>query len=389
MKILIASDTYYPHVNGASYFTQRLASYLNKRGHEILVVAPSLNIKSDFFMHNGIKAFGISSYPIPGIKHFRFSLPFFQKNKIKKIINDFNPDIVHLQSHFFIDKEVFKIARKKGYPIIGTNHFMPENLVHYLHLPSKIETKVKNLAWMQFRNVFDKLAFITTPTKTAAELTKKSGISKEIVPVSNGIDLEIFNPGNNGEYLKKRYNLPDKLLLLFVGRLDREKNVDLVLKAMPEVLKKVDVHFIVAGKGNEKENLEELSRKLKVDKNVSFLGFIPDEDLPNLYCMADCFIIACEAELQCLVVMEAMASELPVIGVNALALPELIHNEKNGYLFQPGDIEAMAQKIVKIFSDKNLREKMAQESLEIIAKHDIKKTMQQFEEIYNQAIKNK
>ena len=388
MKILIANDTYHPHVNGCSYFAQRLAHYLKKRGHDILVIVPSKNINSEFIEHNGIRVFGISSYPIPGIKDFRFSLPILQRNKIKKVIKDFNPDVIHLQGHFFIGKEVFNIARKMGYAIVGTNHFMPENLVHYLHLPAAVEKQIKNLAWKQFKAVFENLIFVTAPTKTAADLTKKSGISKEIMPISNGIDLTEFspNPKIDKESLRKKYNLPKKLSLVSVGRLDREKNVDFVLKVLPEVLSKIDIHFIIAGKGNAKESLEKLVKKLKIEKNVSFLGFVPNEDLNSLFCSADCFVNACEAELQCLAAMEAMASGLPVVGVNALALPELIHHGENGYLFESGDKKALTEQLIKIFTDDELRKKMAQESLNIIAKHDIEETIQRFEDIYIAAI---
>ncbi|MCX6763460.1 MAG: glycosyltransferase [Candidatus Moranbacteria bacterium] len=382
MKILIAADTYYPHVNGAAYFAQRLAFYLNKRGHQVLVVAPSLNINSEFFEHNQIKFFGVSSYPIPGIKGFRFSLPIFQKNKIKKIMKAFNPDVVHLQSHFYINKAVFDISRKAGYPIMGTNHFMPENLVHYLHLPKRVENQVKKFAWKQFRAVFKKLSFVTAPTKTAANLAMKNGFPREIIPISNGIDLNHFTPGRNGEYLKEKYNLPNKPTLIFVGRLDKEKKVDFILKALPGVLKKVDINFIVAGKGKEKEKLEKLAKRLKVEKNVSFLGFVPDEDLRDLFSLADCFVNACEAELQCIAAMEAMASGLPIIGVNALALPELIQHGESGYLFEPGDKKTLTGQIINIFSDNNLRQRMAAKSLEMIKKHGIENTISSFEELY-------
>ena len=155
---------------------------------------------------------------------------------------------------------------------------------------------------------------------------------------------------------------------------------------MPEVLKKVDIHFVIAGKGNAKEDLEKLVKKLKIENNVSFLGFVPNEDLNSLFCSADCFVNACEAELQCLAAMEAMASGLPVIGVNALALPELIHHGENGYLFESGDKKALTQQLIQIFTDDELRKKMANNSLNIIAAHDIEETMQKFEDIYIAAI---
>ena len=109
---------------------------------------------------------------------------------------------------------------------------------------------------------------------------------------------------------------------------------------------------------------------------------MPDEDLPNLYKIADCFIIAGTAELQSLVTMEAMASGLPVVGVNAMALPELIHDGENGYLFELDNIESLTQSLIKILSDEKLRKQMGDKSLEIIQAHDINNSMVTFESLY-------
>lgn len=387
MKIVIAADTYYPHVNGASYFTQRLAFYLKQRGHNILVIAPSLNFSSEFFIHEGIKVFGVSSIPIPGHKDFRSSLlAFLSRNKIGNAIKEFNPDIIHLQSHFFINKVVLKIAQDRKKPVIGTNLFMPENLVHYLHLPPGLEKKVIKAAWKQFTRVFNKLDGITAPTRTAANLAEKIGFSKKIFPISCGIDLKKYNPDNNGDYLRKKYKIPSKPILLYLGRLDKEKNVDFILSALTLALKKIDFHFVIAGKGKRKQKLEKLAQDLNIEKNVTFTGFVSDEDKPNLYGLADCFVIAGDAELQSIATMEAMASGLPVIGIKAIALPELIRHGENGYLFKAGDKESLAEYIVNILSDKILRERMSKRSQNIIKEHDINVSILKFESLYKKFI---
>jgi len=386
MKILIVADTYYPHVNGASYFAQRLAFYLRKDGQRVMVIAPSLDIHSQFFSHEDVNIFGVRSFPVPGIKGFRFSMPFLTRKHIRKVIEEFNPDVIHLQSHFYINKAVFNIARKMNIPIVGTNHFMPENLIHYLHLPPKVEKKVKDFAWKQFRDVYEKLDFVTAPTKTAADLVIDNGFSKEILPISNGIDLADFNPENDGEYLREKLGLPKKPILLNIGRMDKEKNVDFILRSIPAVLDKVDMHFVVAGNGKEKENLEKIAKKLGIEKNVTFAGFIINEDKKNLFDLADCYVNACEAELLCIAAMEAMASGVPIIGVRAMALPELIVDGENGYLFAPGDRKAMEEAIIKILSDKDLQKQMGEKSLEIIKNHDINVTIKKFKNLYSSAI---
>jgi glycosyltransferase involved in cell wall biosynthesis len=382
MKILIASATYYPDVNGASYFTQRLTYYLKKKGHEVLVIAPSRTIHHEISQHEGVSVFGVRSYPILVYQDFRFAPAFFTKKAIKKAIQEFNPDIIHTQSHFLFCAEVVAIAKELKIPIIGTNHFMPENLVHYFPLPEFLRNAIKNFGWWQFRRVYDKVDLVTAPTQTAADLTKKSGLAKNIIPISNGIDMERFNPQNKGEYLRKKYLLPSSPLLITVGRLDKEKNIDMLLRALKLVPNNIDLHFAIVGKGAEKANLEKLARKLGIADRVTFLGFVPDDELPGLYSISSCFINGCIAELQCIAAMEGMASGLPVILANVLALPELVQQGENGFLFEVGEYEKIAGYISRIFSEPDLRKKMSEKSLELIKKHDINNVISQFESLY-------
>lgn len=382
MKILIANDTYYPDVNGCSYFTHRLAHYLQKKGHAILVVAPSTSFFTEYESTDGIDVFRVRSVPVIVQKGFRVVIPAGIKRKVEKAILEFSPDVVHVQGHFALSNAVIRASKKHSLPVIGTNHFMPENIVHYLHLPKRAEDVVKKIAWTQFRNVFENLDHVTSPTETAAYLVKKTGFSGDVRPISNGIDLKRFHPSNDGKHIKKKYDLPDVPTFLFVGRLDKEKNVDVILEAVARISKDVPMHFAVAGKGKMREDLEKLTDELGIRDRVTFLGFVPDDELPYLYAAADCFIIACEAELQCIAAMEAMASGLPVIAVNAMALPELVHHGENGYLFDLSDQKSLVEYMKKISSDGALRKSMSQKSLEIIAKHDIDDVIIEFESIY-------
>ncbi|MEO8065591.1 MAG: glycosyltransferase [Candidatus Doudnabacteria bacterium] len=389
MKILIVADNYYPNVNGSSYFTQRLAYYMKNRGHEILVMSASRSMRNELFSHNGIDVFGLRSFPLSFFyRDFRFSLPIGIAGDVEAEIKRFGPDVIHIQDHFVISPIVQKVAQDLGIPMIGTNHFMPENVLHYLHLPKKLEQIAKNWAWAQFRVIYEQLQTVTTPTRTAARLLEEVKLTKPVLAVSNGIDLQKFKPDNNGEYLKKRLNLPDKPILLYVGRLDKEKNLDLVIKSLPDVLAEAEMHFVIAGKGAETERLQNLVQSLGLTRAVTFAGFIPDEDLPNLYPIAECFVIAGIAELQSLVTMEAMATGLPVVAVNAMALPELVRHGENGYLFDLSRTDLLTRHLIDVFSDEMLRKRMGERSLELIQTHDINKTMAIFESIYKNSIGN-
>ncbi|MDO8518255.1 MAG: glycosyltransferase [bacterium] len=384
MRILIASDTYHPHVNGASYFTQRLSHALADAGHEVAVISPSTDLSNTKKRWGKVQRYGLRSFPIivPG---FRFVLPWVINPAIRRALVEFKPDIVHIQSHFFISRATLNAAQKRGIPVVATNHFMPDNLTHYLHLPKIVTEAIHSVMWRDAARVYRKAKGLSSPTRTAADLVQPQ-LNQEILAISNGIDLARFNPSNDPTPAQKQYNLPKKPTLLFVGRLDKEKNVDVVLRAVAVARKSVNFHFVVAGHGAEEVKLKTLAQTLELEADTTFCGFVPDELLPSLYAAADCFVIAGIAELQCIVAMEAMATGLPVVGARAVALPELIHHKENGLLFEPGDSTELAGQLVEIFTKSDMRHTMGKKSLEIIAKHDINLTLEQFEQFYRQAL---
>jgi 1,2-diacylglycerol 3-alpha-glucosyltransferase len=173
-------------------------------------------------------------------------------------------------------------------------------------------------------------------------------------------------------------------VLLYVGRLDKEKRLDMILRALPSILRLNSVHLVLAGIGKEKRSLEELADKLGIQKAVTFTGFVPDEDLQNIYRVGDLFVMASVAELQSIVTMEAMASGLPVVAADAMALPELVHHGENGYLFSDGNGQMFVEKTIAILSDQGLRAEMSRKSLEIIKNHDINRVVERFESIYSE-----
>jgi len=385
MRVLIASDAYYPMVAGSSYFVQRFADTLAAAGHEVAVVAAGEGLRVAPTMRGKVKVYWTPGVPIFFVPRFYLSLPFLINGAVDRAIDEFKPDVVHIQMHFFIARRTLKVALRRNIPVVATNHFMPENLTHYLMLPQKITGLIDRAMWWDAARIFRKAHGLSAPTKTAVSLMQPQ-LNQEMLAISNGIDLERFNPRNDATPARERYNLPHKAILLYVGRLDKEKQVDFVLRSVKRALSAADFHFVAAGQGVEKMKLENLVNELGIAEHVTFTGFVPDELLPSLYAAADCFIIAGIAELQCIVAMEAMATGLPVLGAHAVALPELVHDAENGYLFKPGDEQGLAHKIAALMNDEPLRKKMGQESLEIIKDHDINATLEQFEELYRAAM---
>ncbi len=380
MKILFVTDTYYPHINGVYYFVQRLATLLQGKGHEVAVIAPSASLDYSYTKVDDINIYGLPSFSTMLYKSVRVPVPFLLKKRIDDIINVYKPDVIHIQGHFILNRAVLEVNKKYKIPIMGTNHFMTENLTCFVPT-QKLKTRVDIYLWKEFSKVFNQASILTTPTEMAAELIRPK-LKQSVIPVSNGIDLKRFSQDVNTNYIRKKYSLPDKPILLSVGRLDPEKHLNEVLEAAERALKTSDFCLVICGKGIEREALERLTKKLGIEESVFFTGFVPDEDLPAFYKTSSCFISASIAELQSIATMEAMASGIPVIAADAGALSELVHNGINGYLFNPGDIGTIAESISLIFDNEMLQKEMGRKSLEYISKHDVNETVIVYEDLY-------
>ncbi|HEV3224769.1 MAG TPA: glycosyltransferase [Puia sp.] len=380
MRILFVCDTYYPQLNGVYYFVCRVGPMLQERGHQVAVIAPSETLYLTFKKMDRIDVYGLPSLPILNYPNVRFPIPLLLKRRVKRILNSFKPEIIHLQDHFSIAKAVVKVNKKLGVPIIGTNHFMTENLTSFVH-SEKWKRRLSTYFWSQFSKVFNQLQLVTTPSETAARLIRPK-LHVGVVPISSGIDLEEFNPIGNTSAIREKYSLPGKPILLFVGRLDPEKNIEEIIHAVALAVKKVDFYFVIVGRGIKKNALERLAMELGISERVVFTGYVPDADLPYIYKLSRCFIISSIAELLSLSVLQGMASGLPVIAADIGALGELVHDKVNGYLYKAGDIKMLAQCITEIISHDEIYTNMSRKSLEIAYKHDIHKTVDAFEKIY-------
>lgn len=386
MRIITVLDSYPPDLNGGAYFTHRLALALQKRGHEILVICPSRSTKQGYSEYEGVRIFGVRSWPIFYYKNFRVCWPVFIKQGILKTIKDFNPDVVHLQGKFFLGGISYRACRKAGIPMIATNHFMPENFFHYTHLPKKWEPWFNKKCWKIIVDMLNHVAKVTTPTETAAQLLKKANFQHEVHVISCGIDLQKFHPNQDAQLIRNRFKIPHKPTMLYTGRLDKEKNLATVFQAFCIARQNIDAHFVVVGRGKERENLNTLAKTLGINEHITFTDYLSDEEYPKVHGLADCFVNAGTAELQSIVALEAIASGLPLLGANAMALPELITEGKNGYLFAPDDIPALAQYMIEILSNPVKGREMGAESRKVAEQHDITRTVEKYEQLYQEMV---
>jgi glycosyltransferase involved in cell wall biosynthesis len=234
--------------------------------------------------------------------------------------------------------------------------------------------------------VFNGADVITTPTPIAADLIRGRGLEPRIEAISCGIDLDRFQakasagPGRPASV----GDLPDRPTLLFVGRLDDEKHLHELVGALPMVRRTQDAQVVLAGTGSQQGHLADLADRLGVAEHVHFLGFVPDSELPDVYRASDVFVMPGVAELQSLVTLEAMASGMPVIAADAMALPHLVQPGVNGYLYPPGDTPELATHAESLLASPADRVRMGSASRQMVGRHDITATLERFESLYDE-----
>ncbi|WP_460773234.1 glycosyltransferase [Microbacterium sp. GXF7504] len=379
LTILIGADTFTPHVNGAARFAERLAAGLVARGHDVHVMAPSAGHANSGVFREEVEGEEMTVHRLPSYRWaphdwLTFVLPWRVRHYARKALDEVKPDVVHIQSHIVIGRGLAREARKRGIPVIATNHVMAENILDFTTLPDALNKVLLKWAWGDAKRTFALTRAVTTPTRRAADFLESTIDIHGVIPISCGIDKSNYTP-NLGPRDANR--------ILFVGRLTTEKQIDVVLRAMAKLDPALDVTFDVVGSGDQRKALEQLAAELGLTERVTFHGHTSEEELRSLYSRATVFAIASIAELQSIATMEAMASGLPVVAADAVALPHLVHDGENGYLFTPGDADELAARLTDVLTaEPEERLRMQQASLDGVSIHDINRTLDTFEALY-------
>lgn len=378
IRVLIAADTFAPDVNGAARFAERLAAGMVSRGHEVNIMAPAASRKHGSWteIHEGqpMTVHRLHSWRWYPHDWLRFALPWLVRRDSRRILDTVKPDVVHFQSHINVGRGVSIEAEKRGIRIIGTNHFMPENMLEFTLIPAGFQDRVVKAAWRAARRTFGRAEAVTTPTLRAAQFLEKYTGLTGVHAISCGIDATNYLPS---------FEPRSENRILFVGRVTGEKQIDVLLQAIVLLAPELNVQVEIVGGGDQKRNLEHLTDTLGIRDRVTFTGYVTDEELRAAYSRATVFAMPSVAELQSIVTMEAMASGLPIVAADAMALPHLVHDKRNGYLFEPGNAQDLADKLTTVLTaSPDELVALKRESLTLILAHDINRTLNTFECLY-------
>ncbi|WP_430592842.1 glycosyltransferase [Humidisolicoccus flavus] len=378
MRILIACDTFAPDVNGSAKFSTSLAAGLTKRGHEVHVVASALGRGKQgthVEEHEGARftVHRLRSIRYPGHDWLRFAEPWRARNNAASLLDALQPDVVHFQSHIILGRAFSFEAAKRGIRLVGTNHIMFENLMDHSLIPAPLQSGTVTQLWRDAGRIFERCDVVTTPTKRSARfLEQRTGIQR-VHAVSCGINADDYTVSDARQ----------RGTVTFVGRVTSEKNIDVLVRAFAKLPKDLAKRLEIVGTGDLIESLGKLAVELGIGDRVNLTGYVTNEELRAILTRSEVFGMPSTAELQSIATMEAMASGLPVVAADAMALPHLVYDNENGYLFTPGDVDDLATKLQRVLESSDAEyERMQRRSLALVSPHDIATTLSTFEAIY-------
>lgn len=380
MKILLATEMYENQINGVSCSVITLRDELRKKGHDVRILTVSNNNES--CMEKTDYLIGSFSVPLyPDVRQtFKFNDPLI--NDIVK----WHPDIVHVQTEFTMGKIGKKVARLCNVPYIHTCHTLWEDYASYV-VPGK---RFGNfLAKRLVKSALEGTKAVIVPTKKIENLIIKYNINVPTYIIPSGIDLDRFQKKVSSfeiMKLKSKLNIPNKAkVLISIGRLAKEKNLDEIISYMPDLIEKdKNIYLVIGGDGPHRKNLESLVKKLNLEKNVKFLGMIEPKLTYKYYQMGDVFVCASTSETQGITYIEAQACSLPLVCRYDKVLDEVIDEGNNGFMYKTkvGFIDS----VLNVLYDKTLMKKMKTNSLISSKRFSKEKFSNDVEKLYNKVI---
>lgn len=402
MKIAIFTDTFFPNIDGVVTSLMNSSQILAQKGHKLLIIAPEYEVTKKPKLHKNVTIVRMKSKPLPTYKDFRYVFPCY--SKCLKEIESFKPDLIHIETYSTLGWTGAKVARKLDLPSIGTYHTIAAEFVKYVSpisllgidksieklfppksgttLPPKKENFTKKLIWQYTIKLYNQCDIVTTPSPAMKTELVKRGLKKKVIFISNGIRTELY-PLKSAISKKPRK-------LIHAGRLSYEKKTDILIYAFKQVLESIpDAKLTIVGAGPSLDSLKKLSEELNISDKILFTGFVTHKQLVKYYQDSDIFLTASPMETQGLVLLEAMSCGLPAIGVDRFAIPNVVHNGKNGFIAKGDYVKSIAKHSLELLNSPKLLAAMSKLAVKESKKHELMKCVTQLEDIYKSLVKSK
>ena len=337
MKIALFTETFLPKVDGIVTRLKHTVKHLQRLGHEVLVFCPDGGLTE----YCGAKIHGVSGFPLPWYPELKMSCP---RPSIGRALEQFQPDVIHVVNPAILGLAGVYYSKKFRIPLMASYHtHLPKYLEHYGlgHL--------EGLLWFLLRKTHNQARINLCTSSAMVKTLTEHGIQRADL-WQRGVDTETFEPSLRSREMRSRLTggYPNAPLLLYVGRLGAEKEIDRI-KAVLESIP--NAHLALVGDGPYREQLEQHF----AGTNTHFIGYLMGKELGSAYASADAFVFPSRTETLGLVLLEAMAAGCPVVAANAGGIPDIVTDGDNGFLFDPSDDNGAIEAIQRLFAHDELQ----------------------------------
>lgn len=381
MKIAFFTNAYIPSPYGMEVSIESFRKNLEKLGHRVFVFAPYYN----GYIEKNPRIFRFLAWKISKEREVYLPFPLFPKNCTFKEILSTKFDIVHAHSPFTMGLFAKYISLNQKIPFVYTHHIQ---YAEYSKLYFKTNLFFPFFAKTWSKHFSDLADLVIAPSLKIKKLLKSYGVKRNIVVLPTGIDTKMFRKANKKRELRNKLGISSKTkILLFVARMEIEKNPLFLIKTFKEILKKrKNIVLLMIGEGGYLKKLKQETKKMKLDKGVIFLGKIKHEEIPFYYQGSDIFVFSSLTETQGITILEAEACGLPVVALYDEIFLKEIKNNKNGFLVKKRDPKVFARYILRILENKYLYKKFSNASCKIAKSFSEKKQTKKLLDLYSKLI---
>lgn len=382
-RIAFFSNNYFPFISGVTISIERLAEGLRERGHQLQLFVPSYPDEHpdtrDCTRVKTLMAFG---------SHGEFRLTNLFQPQIGKTLRRFRPDLIHVHHPFWLGSVGLCRGKRLQRPVVYTYHTRLEMYAHYVPLPGALFRNVISHAIV--RRFCNRCDGVIVPTYAIEEYLRLIGVKTRICVQPSGVDFARFHKPHqlNTTILSARHQLdPERLTLITVSRLGKEKNIKFLIDALASLDKDTrrQVQLLIAGEGDDRAFLENRITELSLQDTIHLIGAVSPEEMPAYYQMSDLFVFASKSETQGMVILEAMSAGLPAVAIRSSGIEDVIINGETGFKTLD-DIEKWNARLKRLIHNPPLRAQFSANAIAFARKHDTARFAEQVDGFYSEVM---
>ena len=337
MKIMMVTNTFWPHIGGVARSVAGFSEAFRTMGHDVMVVAPRFEETPED--ESDVIRF-------PALHHLSgsdFSVPLPVPGRVRKALRSFAPDIVHSHHPFLLGDTALRVSAALEIPIVFTHHTIYEEYTHYVPFDTPALKRFAIELVTGYCNLCDA---VVAPSETVRRLIESRGVETPVEVIPTGVDFGYFSSGRRETFRDELGIGPREFVVGHVGRLAPEKNLEFLARAVSRYLREhPDAHFLVAGVGPSAGLIRSIFRERECEERLHIAGLLDHDRLADCYAAMDLFAFASKTETQGMVVVEAMAADLPVVAIDASGVREIVRDRTNGRLLEREDETGFAAAI--------------------------------------------